>query len=150
MISIRYLFEQEESKKGNRKEMKIGIIGYSGQKFDEEQGKKLIELGLSNLGIQDYDIIVSGLTNLGIPKLAYEIATEREMKTVGIACNLAKDYDLFPVDEKILVGDKWGDESETFLNYIEALIKVGGGKQSEEEYKRFKGPKFEFDLPATK
>lgn len=148
MISISYLFEQEKNKR--TKNMKIGIIGYSAQKFDEVEAKRLIELGLSSLGVQDYDIIVSGLTNLGIPKLAYEIATERELKTVGIACKLAKEYDCFPVDEEIIVGDNWGDESETFLNYIEALIKVGGGKQSETEYEKFNGPKLEFELAATK
>lgn len=130
--------------------MKIGIIGYSAQKFDEVEAKRLIELGLSSLGVQDYDIIVSGLTNLGIPKLTYEIAKERELKTVGIACKLAKDYECFPVDEEIIVGDNWGDESETFLNYIEALIKVGGGKQSEKEYEQFNGPKIEFELPIIK
>ena len=145
MISLSYLFEQEK-----RQEMKIGVIGYSGQKFDEEQGKKLILKGLSDLGVQDYDVIVSGLTNLGIPKLAYEIATEWGMKTVGIACKLVTDYELFPVDEEIIVGDNWGDESETFLNYIDALIKVGGGPQSEAEYAKFKKTKCEFDLPAIK
>ena len=145
MISLSYLFEQEK-----RKEMKIGVIGYSAQKFDEEQGKKLILRGLSDLGVQGYDIIVSGLTNLGIPKLAYEIATEWGMRTVGISCKLAKDHDCFSVDEEIIVGDNWGDESETFLNYIDALIKVGGGKQSEEEYKKFNKIKYEYDLPAIK
>jgi hypothetical protein len=145
MISIAYLFEQKEDKK-----MKVGVVGYSAQKFDEELAKKLIFSGLEKIGIDKIECIVSGLTNLGIPKIAYEIATELGLKTVGIACNLAKDYDLFPVDVKILKGDNWGDESETFLNYIDVLVKVGGGKQSEEEYTKFDKTKFKFELPALK
>jgi hypothetical protein len=145
MISLSYLFEQEKDKK-----MEIGVIGYSAQKFDEEQAKKLILLGLEKVKAKKGDHLVSGLTNLGIPKLAYEIATNMGLITVGIACKLANDYDLFPVDIKIIKGDKWGDESETFLNYIDTLIKVGGGPQSEKEYEKFKGPKFKFELPAIK
>ena len=149
MINISYLFEQEEITEKEKK-MKIGVIGYSGQKFDEEKAKELIKQGLEQVGAKVGDWLVSGLTNLGIPKLAYKIATNIGMGTVGIACELAKDYDLFPVDIKIIKGDNWGDESETFLNYIDCLIKVGGGKQSEEEFEKFDRPKIEFDLPATK
>lgn len=145
MISLSYLFEQEKDTK-----MRIGVIGYSAQKFDEEQAKKLILLGLEKVKAKKDDYLVSGLTNLGIPKLAYEVATKLGLKTVGIACKLAYDNDLFPVDIKIIKGDKWGDESETFLNYIDCLIKVGGGPQSEKEYDKFNKTKFKFDLPAIK
>jgi hypothetical protein len=145
MISISYLFEREEDTK-----MKVGVIGYSAQKFDEELADKLILSGLEKLGIDKIGYIVSGLTNLGVPKIAYEIAVSLGLKTVGIACELAKDYELFPVDIKIIKGDNWGDESETFLNYIDTLIKVGGGKQSEKEYEHFNGSKFEFELPVIK
>jgi len=144
MISLNCLFEQEEDSK------KIGIIGYSSQKFDEEQAKKLILLGLEKVKAKKGDYLVSGLTNLGIPKLAYEIATKIGLKTVGIACKLANDYELFPVNKKIIVGNNWGDESGTFLNYIDCLIKIGGGEQSEKEYKQFKGDKFEFKLSTIK
>lgn len=144
MISLSYLFERED------KPMEIGVIGYSGQKFDETLAKKLIRLGLEKAGAKSGDYLVSGLTNLGIPKLAYEIAVSLGMRTVGIACELAYEDELFPVDIKIIKGNKWGDESETFLDYIDVLIKVGGGKQSESEYAKFKGPKFKFELPAIK
>ena len=145
MISLSYLFEQEK-----RKEMKIGVIGYSAQKFDETLAKKLIQLGLEKAGAKSGDELVSGLTDLGIPGLAYRIGKNQNMKLIGIACKLAKDYECYPVDNEILIGEKWGDESETFLNYIDTLIKVGGGPQSEAEYEKFKGPKFKFELPAVK
>lgn len=147
MLNISYLFEQKNI--GDAK-MKIGVVGYSAQKFDENQAKKLILLGLEKVEAKKGDYLVSGLTNLGIPKLAYEIATKLGLKTVGIACKLAYNDDLFPVDKKIIIGDKWGDESETFLNYIDCLIKVGGGPQSEKEYEKFTKTKFKFDLPSIK
>jgi hypothetical protein len=149
MISINHLFEQEKTLEKEKK-MNVGVIGYSAQKFDEVLAKKLILEGLNKIGIENISCIVSGLTNIGIPKIAYEIATELKLETIGIACKLANDYDLFPVDKEIIVGDNWGDESETFLNYIDCLIKVGGGKQSEEEYKKFNKTKFKFELPAMK
>jgi hypothetical protein len=41
---------------------------------------------------------------------------------------------LYPVDvPPIIVGDNWGDESKTFLDSIDMLVRVGGGKQSLEE-----------------
>ena len=38
----------------------------------------------------------------------------------------------------ILIGKKIGDESEDFIKYIDALIRVGGGKQSRVETAMFK------------
>ena len=130
--------------------MKIGVIGYSPQKFDESKAKKLILQGMEEMGFQDTDSIVSGLTNIGIPKIAYQLAKEHGLETVGIACKLATDYECYPVDKKIIIGDVWGDESQTFLNYIDVLIKVGGGKQSEQEFSKFKGEKVEYSLSASK
>ena len=82
--------------------------------------------------------VISGLTSLGIPKLAYEEADRRCWKTVGIACEKAYDYELYPVDEKQIVGKDWGDESETFLSEIDILVCIGGGKQSKSELKTAK------------
>ncbi|MBI4148037.1 hypothetical protein HY490_01990 [Candidatus Woesearchaeota archaeon] len=74
----------------------------------------------------------------------------RGYRTVGIACAKAKDYELFPVNEKIIVGDNWGDESPVFLNYIDVLVRVGGGAQSKRETAETKSrgkPVIEYDLP---
>lgn len=132
---------------------RIGVIGYSGKKFDTKTAKEFIE-GIFDL-LPKNTVIVSGLTNIGIPKIAYECAVEHKFKTVGYACKQAKDFPCFPVDEEHIIGDNWGDESEEFLNSIDLLIKVGGGKQSEAEFRKFvdrhgENKTIEYNLPEIK
>ena len=115
---------------------KIGVVGYSDQKFDLEKATELLRDGIDKLSDgKDDVVIVSGLTDIGIPALAYRIAVQNGFKTEG---SQADDYDHFPVDAKIIVGDEWGDESETFLSRIDAILRVGGGDQSHAEVKTFK------------
>ena len=45
---------------------------------------------------------------------------------------------MYLVKKVILKGEKFGDESEDFVRYIDALIRVGGGKQSRQETELFK------------
>lgn len=120
-------------------ELNIGVIGYSAQDFNESEArdalKKLLDDIKSNNPDKNYTI-VSGLTNLGVPKLAYEVATQQGLKTVGIACSKAREFETFDVDEEIIHGSEWGDESEEFLSYVDVIIKIGGGSQSEEEAKK--------------
>lgn len=138
--------------------MKLGIVGYSSGIFDEEEAQRLILLGIYHAEMSSGRIvthIVSGLTDQGVPGLAYHMAIDPsygDMITVGIACSKAFDFPCFPVDDEIIVGDEWGDESKTFLNYIDALVRVGGGKQSLKEAKDFRklkphAPIIEFELP---
>lgn len=132
--------------------MKIGIVGYSSQSFDQAKATQLlIKALLEDIGVDQNTVIVSGYTDLGIPNLAYTLALIHGWKTVGIACAKAKDYECFPCDEVQIVGENWGEESETFLNYIDVLVRVGGGKQSFAEVKRAKElgiPTFEYELEA--
>jgi hypothetical protein len=146
--------------------MKIGVVGYSSGKFDEDLAEAMLELGFVNVLYYDlkhsprisldHEIeVVTGLTNVGIPKLAYEFAAGRNWRTVGIACEQANEYECYPVDEKIIVGTEWGDESQTFLDYIDCLIRVGGGDQSLDEVKTFRKQQpdafvFEIELPRDK
>jgi predicted Rossmann-fold nucleotide-binding protein len=117
--------------------IKIGIVGFSNEtKFKKTDGIQAVKAAFDNIQalFNDKEIhIVSGLTNVGIPRLAYEQAVERKWKTVGIAPKEAEEYELFPVDEKIIVGKSFGDESEVFIDYIDVLVKLGGGYQSEKE-----------------
>src|ERR1035437_4751082 len=118
------------------KNFNVGVIGYSNQKFDNKKAKELIVGSFDAVEkiAQSFDIsIVSGLTDVGIPSLAYKEAVKRGWKTIGVACEKAKEYDIFAVDETIIVGKEWGDESEIFLSMIDFLIKIGGGKQSKKE-----------------
>ena len=94
-------------------------------------------------------IVISGLTDMGIPALAYREAVRRNWGTMGVACEKAKEYELFPVDHKVISGKEWGDESEVFLYNIDLLIRIGGGTQSLEETQKAKDmgvEVYEYDL----
>lgn len=114
---------------------RIGVIGYSSQAFDEDTARRIFldlfkEIKLKEgLNVE----VVSGLTWMGIPGLAYEIATAFDWETVGIAPTCVKEFELFPCDRVIYVGDDWGEESDYFLDSIDVLIKIGGGQQSNDE-----------------
>jgi hypothetical protein len=135
--------------------MKLGIVGYSSGEFDTAKAHTLLVIGLAQIeGRSKHMVssIVSGLTNVGIPALAYKLAKTFHLETVGIACDKAFEYELFPVDKRIIVGEDWGEESKTFLNYCDALLRVGGGDQSLSEVEAFKAMKpdavvVEFELP---
>ena len=147
--------------------LKIGFIGYSDDTKipDKEWATANISwcLGRAKEELQyifghcDKFVLVSGLTDVGIHGLAYHFVTNCKhnkatyVKTVGYACSKAKDFPQFPVDEKHIIGDNWGDESNEFLKNIDALVRVGGGNQSIKEAEMFKEkypnkPIIEFDL----
>ncbi|MDP3640473.1 MAG: hypothetical protein Q8R53_04725 [Nanoarchaeota archaeon] len=134
-------------------ELKIGVVGYSWQNFDEEEAIRLLREAYDTLERQypqEKKAVISGLTDIGIPALAYREAVSRQWRTIGIACSKAKQYTCFPVAEEILIGDDWGDESATFLDSIDVLVKVGGGKQAIAEMNAFREtgkPVREYQLP---
>ena len=84
--------------------------------------------------------IVSGYTNSGVPKIAYELAGRFGFRTIGFSARQALKVrcGLYPVDDVRLVGSCFGDESEAFVRYIDRLIRVGGGPQSRHEVELFK------------
>lgn len=134
--------------------LRIGVNDYSSQKFDSERATQMINEAYDILE-RDYKgfekVVVSGLTDLGIPGIAYRVAVNRGWKTVGIACTKADRYACFPVDEKIIVGENWGDESQTFLNSIDVLVRIGGGKQTMKECAEWESkgkPFIQYDLEA--
>jgi len=139
------------------KKLRLGVVGYCPPTiFDENQALKFLVDAYNKVenDFPDHKItVVSGLTNVGVLKLAYEEAKRREWKTAGVACKKAYDYkdNWFPVDEPpVIVGDNWGDESQTFINSIDALVRIGTGPQSLREAAmiRKKGkPTYEYDLP---
>ena len=126
-------------------------MGYSKQTFDHQEARTLIQQSFDALGSVANVEVVSGLTDLGIPALAYEEAVRRGWRTMGIACAKAFDYSCFPVDEVIIYGDTWGDESPVLLDAVDILIRIGGGLQSHFEIcaAKVKGKQvMEFDLPT--
>lgn len=138
------------------KKLNIGVVGYSGQKFDEEVAKEYLAKAfdvIEELAPDQEKVVVSGLTDVGIPALAYREATKRGWKTMGVACKKAEEYDLYPVNYKTIIGEEWGDESKHFLSSIDMMVRVGGGKQALREVEEFKqggGSVFEYDLEAKK
>ena len=136
-------------------ELRIGIVGYSPpSRFDESEARRMLIDAYNKIesGFPDRQkSAVSGLTDTGVSSLAYREAVNREWRTVGIACKKAYGLEWFPVDEEpIIVGENWGDESQTFLDYIDVLIRVGGGNQSMREAaetKRRGKLVFEYELP---
>lgn len=141
---------------------RVGVVGFSAQKFDKGIASKLISVMFDSIEKQYPDekefVCVSGLTDLGIPALAYREADKRntpfhtqKWKTVGIACNKAQEYDCYKVHEAIIVGQEWGDESKDFIDYIDILLRIGGGNQSKKEEQMARDKKIPvlvFDLPS--
>ena len=125
---------------------RIGVIGYSAQAFDENDARLILRRALEGHALAGRCEVVSGLTNLGVPRIAYEEAVKLGLRTVGIACKKATEHECFPCDEVVIIGEEWGDESPTFLASIDVLIRVGGGKQSASE--AFTGPKRYYPLDA--
>jgi hypothetical protein len=136
-------------------ELKVGVVGYCPPTlFDENEARAMILDAYRRIDEQFVGhkiTIVSGLTNVGVLKIAYEEAAKRGWRTAGIACERAQEHELYPVDEKIIVGQNWGEESPTFVAAIQAIIRIGLGKQSIRETEQVKSngyPAFEYDLPV--
>lgn len=123
--------------------MKIGVVGYSSSRFDHDVAEQLLASAFDILTASVTDSadieIISGLTNVGIPKIAYELADQRGFATVGISAAQAfiVHCGVYPVSRQIIHGERFGDESQLFVEYIEYLVRVGGGRQSHNEVKLF-------------
>lgn len=123
---------------------KIGIIGSLKPNFDIEDAKEKItesiELILKYHPNKNYKI-VSVMTNEGIPKHAYDIGKDiYKFNTVGYASKMIYQgkYGVYNVDEKQIVGEKYGDECDFLINNVDCLIRIGGGYQSNFEVEQFK------------
>ena len=123
--------------------IKIGVVGFSQNHFDQNMGlkklKKIIDQIMTNQNTKKFEL-VSGYTNSGVPRIAYELADTLGLITVGFSAKQALDASsgVFPVNKQIIVGNKFGDESKAFIQYIDILIRIGGGKQSRHESELFK------------
>ena len=134
--------------------LKIGVVGYCPPtQFDEHKANELLLDALQAVQADHPDArdfwIVSGLCDVGVPALAYRAASVRGWKTSGIACAKAVEYECFDVDDRKIVGENWGDESETFLEEIDVIVRIGGGQQSHAEVKAFVetgGRAYEYEL----
>ncbi len=151
LLSLTSIEPDPEKHASGNDTLRVGVVGYSAQAFNQDTALLLIQEVFDLLEPVANVEIISGLTQLGIPALAYEEAVRRGWKTVGVACIKAFEYKCFPVDEMIIAGSDWGEESPTFLSMIDVLVRIGGGKQSNQETHMAKilGKRvMEFELPA--
>lgn len=123
--------------------IKYGIVGFSKNEFDQKRAAQILRTCFENIQYKHPHTtieIVSGYTNTGVPKIAYELADEFGFVTVGFSAQQALQVScgVYPVQKVILMGQQFGDESEDFVRYIDALIRVGGGAQSKHETALFK------------
>ncbi len=123
--------------------IKYGIVGFSRNQFDKTEAKRILNDIFQKIHTEYSDKnveIISGYTNSGVPKIAYELANQYGFKTVGYSAKQALKVrsGTYPVDQVILKGEKFGDESDDFVRYIDYLIRVGGGSQSRHEVAMFK------------
>jgi phosphoribosyl-ATP pyrophosphohydrolase len=125
------------------KVIKYGVVGFSKNQFDKTTARRLLEDLFQKIKEKHEEAaieIVSGYTNSGVPKLAYELADKYGFTTIGFSAKqaLSVKSGVYPVSKVILIGEKFGDESEDFVKYIDALIRIGGGQQSRRETTLFK------------
>jgi hypothetical protein len=125
--------------------LKIGVVGFSQRHFDQDAARahlrRFIVALLARPRAAETPVeLVSGLTNQGVPQLAYVLATELGLRTVGISARqaLRARAGCFPVDEQMIVGERYGDESQAFVDHVDVLIRVGGGPQSRREVELFR------------
>jgi len=118
----------------------IGVIGQSSQSsaFEEEVWNK-VSVELNRLGGNKTDVMVmGGLTDTpSAHRAAYHIARMKGWNVGGIACEKASKHKWFPMNQDgdvlKIAGKHWGDEMEEFINSVDVLIRVGGGKQQSED-----------------
>lgn len=128
---------------GKKNALKIGVVGFSRNSFDQATARSLLEdcfIVLKSKHENRIIEIVSGYTAQGVPLIAYELAVQYGFVTVGFSARQAlwARKGVFSVDKENLVGDRYGDESEAFVEYIDGLIRIGGGKQSRHEVMLFR------------
>lgn len=146
------MFEQD-----NRDtELKVGVVGYSVKEFDEREAEDALETFFTEIEGKyidsgDYDSIavVAGAAAKGVSLIAYELAELRGWRTVGVAAAEIHEHEQFDVDELIISGDYFGDDSPEFIRLIDVFVRVGGGDQSMKEQEMAEDediPVFEYDL----
>lgn len=126
-----------------KKSIRYGVVGFSRNQFDKKAAYNILDDLFLKIKIKHRTRaieIVSGYTNSGIPKIAYELAEKYGFFTVGFSARQALKVKsgVYPAKKVILRGEKFGEESEAFVNYIDGLIRVGGGPQSRRECELFK------------
>ena len=89
--------------------IKFGVVGFSKSQFDKKSAYKILDELFRNIQEENKNKIieiVSGYTNSGIPKIAYELADKYGFVTVGFSAQQALNVrsGVYPVAKVILKG----------------------------------------------
>ena len=136
--------------------LNVGVVGFTEKDFDEVEAKVSLENIFDDIeadyitnGRHSTIRVISGGTIFGISKIAYDVSSDRGYATMAIVPEQARSYHLYDVDDIVWVGEKFGEESETFVDMLDVLVKIGGGDQSNNEAKMADErdiPVMEYDL----
>lgn len=117
--------------------IKVGVNGYHPRNQDKVTIWNLVKAGLNQVLADNPGaelLVISGLTDQGVPQAAYHIARQNGWNCGGIAPKAAERQRWFPMNEDgdilKIVGAKWGDESEAFIQECDVLLRVGAGRQA--------------------
>lgn len=110
----------------------IGFAGPSSSDFDYAAYYSAVENLLAGLN-SDQAILATGATDVGLPKLVYDIGKRKGFTTIGITSQRASKYEPALMDGLYWEGYRFGDESRTFTANIDALVNIGGGPQTYRE-----------------
>ena len=109
----------------------VGFVGYSVMEFDKTNAQEVIDHIFGTF--PENTVVVTGATKIGIPNLVVKTAKKAGIRSIGIMPKEGYETGLSKVDELVVDGEKWGDESATFINMIDKLCAIGGGRQSTKE-----------------
>lgn len=121
--------------------VKVGFCGYSNEAMIHPQQEFFVKTLLARIKATHGDnvIIIGGYTNEGINRILYDLCKnpkyQLNMKIGGVTCSLSKNYPCWESPDylKVVDGNTWGIESQTFIDTIDYLIRVDGGIQSHKE-----------------
>lgn len=117
----------------------VGVAGFSGAwsnnaRVDAEGAARKVFRSLFEEARGERVVwCVSGATNTGVPRVAYEVAEELDIHRVGITAAAAYSFPIASLHHLVVVGRRFGDESRIFVDLCERFWLVGGGTQSEKE-----------------
>lgn len=117
---------------------KIGVVGFLDEDKIHPDTTKLLEKLVNQLCEMDVSktsfCFVGGYTNIGINRILYNCCKANGVLIGAICSGKHKEYECWPnVDYLEVVGYEWGDESETFVNSVDMIIRIDGGAQSHSE-----------------
>jgi len=78
-------------------------------------------------------VMVSGATNLGVLELAYALCADLTIWAAGVTPDRTLLYEVGEMDFLVPWGQRFGDESDVFVELCDSFLLLGGGPQSERE-----------------